>query len=1074
MGGVIIFVVPELGIVSEEYYTLCPMNKNELCETISRSTKKTTTQVQTVVSVFMDLIQQSVISGKKVTLQGFGTFSTKKRSARTGRTFDGVEINIPAAEVPIFRPSNGLKAEVRNRDLSAYFLKFWDSYKKITGKLTRIYRKGKIIGEYDFSDEEFLVMIALLNVAIKEKDITLFGDRFAFSTLLEISKRWKNDENNKNGRTAFMPFVTTILTGQTHKHQYIYRIVTEFVNQMIRKGIVSEASYSQKKYYATLMMHALAPRDSIYSLFNLCYNVFKEDLGFKYDTKNNGWIVEMVAEELRKSFSKVGGDENKAVQIGSNIYFIQIGLKSFALHDDMHKEFEQILHKVFSTINQLFYNDSFMPNKRSRIEKLLLNWWNETISGSKVLSSSESSCNTVVGQSKVYAKYILSRKRNGVQLYIPPILLDSIEDQIVITTYVDGAALLPIEMHTRKGEMFVETTEMMSDLNGLLVNSSKSQIDLRVVVKLNGKQIYDSIDKLKREFILFDDSNEIKTPVALSSNYTLYSRDIDSFGEYADKIHTIGNNLYNIYPNVGDILSSGLQKVFFIDKTNDTARGVNNIILIGNKNDAVWRSPSGESFKVFSSNINLLVSKTFNPHSLEIRCDGNRQNLSRVGFEVLNDGSKIYNLLKTGIVINGKPSQIEVYSYEKQKALLVESVYVLQGLKIQYNKQLYYGDMFVKTIVSCGDQDNTIEWINISKEMTMPYAEGILSFFVPRLEWRINNGEWNCRELKNISWFKDVIRDGDYLEVQAPNRITEIYLKTSDGKKHSVRMSDQNLYPIGRDIYAREKEKCISVYASVQLNSDSKLDFPLFHLATTEYFKEDPVSEIKGSYFWRIENQFVGSAGSSFKLVVKKNGNTLKAINLPLVDKVLDELTSCFQDFGDYLLTVEKRDGKSIFGGFQVIWQKKVTVDHPETIRFKGKKLHLSEARLSGMATFVRLGPQYDVRHLKFDESLSDDLTKKYTGQLFEDGKEVLWMFDEHWNKEEINPVIIEFRNNTSAFITPKSEEAFYYNKWEKRIANRPDDKKTKYDNKLRKSIYFEDNSHYHFIEFFKFVEEDV
>ena len=124
-------------------------------------------------------------------------------------------------------------------------------------------------------------------------------------------------------------------------------------------------------------------------------------------------------------------------------------------------------------------------------------------------------------------------------LYVPPILLDSIEDDVVITTYVEGIESLSKTPFTRKGEMFVETTEAESDLNVLLGNSRSASIDIRVVVKINGKQIYDSSNKLKRDFILFDDINETKASVNPSSNYTLYSRDIDGLGDLDNSVHTL-------------------------------------------------------------------------------------------------------------------------------------------------------------------------------------------------------------------------------------------------------------------------------------------------------------------------------------------------------------------------------------------------------------------------------------------------------------------------------------------------------------------------------------------------------
>lgn len=1047
------------------------MNKNELCEIISQKTKKTTKQVQTVVSELLDLIQQSVILGEKVTLQGFGTVTSKKRPARIMRSFTGDTIRVQSTQIPVFRFSPSLKTAIKERNISLDSLKIIDICTKIRGKIPKIIQRGKIIGEYEFSEQEFKVMVDLLSLAVEMDNITLFGDKFAFSTLIEICKQWKIED--KDSQSGLWYHLSRKLN-QNNDNKF-RSTVTGLIDKITKSNAATEAFNTPKKYYATLMMHALAPKSSVYSLFDLCFNVFKKDLGFNFDKEENGWIIRKIARELREVFSMTRGDENKSVRIGSSQYFIQIGLRCLALHDGMNKEFEHLLYTIFTTINQLFHNDYNIPNKRSRIDNLLREWWQERLFGSEIYPSAISHRNNVERQSKVYAKYILNRKRNRVMLYVPPILLDSIEDNVVITTYVEGIESLSKTPFTRKGEMFVETTEAESDLNVLLGSSHSANIDIRVVIKINGKQIYDSSNKLKRDFILFDEINETKASVNPSSNYTLYSRDIDSLGDLDNIVHTIGENLYNIYPRIGDILSIGNRKVFFVERAGGTSHGTYDILLVGNKQNIVWHSSFGALYKVFTPKINLIVPGTYNVHSLEIRCEEYRQNLSRLEYETLDDGTKIFDLCELGIVTNGKPTMIEIYSHQKKKMILKESVYLLKSLAVKFDERLYYGDMPMKATVTVFGKESTYNWDNICNQVLIPFMAGQFRIPVPLLQWRINDREWNCREMKNIRWFKELLRDGDFLEIQASAAKTELFFTTIDEERHAIEKNKQNLFFLGRAIYAREKEEKISVYASAQFYDNSIVDCLLFHLSTKEHFVEVPILEANGSYFWNIENSFVGSSESKFKLIVKRDEKELIALPLPPTNKVLDELLPYFDRPGNYGLSVLVSNGKSIFGGFkEPLWQKNMTIDHPETIRLKGKKLLLSGAILQGEGIAVSFVPHYEIRYLKFDDTKSDEMAQIFTGLLFKDGNEVEYMYDEDGNKEEINPVIIEFRDKSSAYINPKSEEAFYYNKWERGIANRTDNKKTKYDSTLNKSVYFEDNSHYHNIDYFNFIEKNV
>ncbi len=90
------------------------MNKAELVEAIAKDAKITKSQAQNALDSFTKNVEKSLKKGKKVTLVGFGTFSTSKRAARTGRNPQtGKPIRIPARRVARFAPGKALKDSVR-------------------------------------------------------------------------------------------------------------------------------------------------------------------------------------------------------------------------------------------------------------------------------------------------------------------------------------------------------------------------------------------------------------------------------------------------------------------------------------------------------------------------------------------------------------------------------------------------------------------------------------------------------------------------------------------------------------------------------------------------------------------------------------------------------------------------------------------------------------------------------------------------------------------------------------------------------------------------------------------------
>ena len=89
------------------------MNKNELAEAISNETGLTKVKSTEVVTSIVNTITNALKNGEKVTISGFGTWSTTKREARKGRNpKTGEEINIPSKNVAKFKAGNDLNKTV--------------------------------------------------------------------------------------------------------------------------------------------------------------------------------------------------------------------------------------------------------------------------------------------------------------------------------------------------------------------------------------------------------------------------------------------------------------------------------------------------------------------------------------------------------------------------------------------------------------------------------------------------------------------------------------------------------------------------------------------------------------------------------------------------------------------------------------------------------------------------------------------------------------------------------------------------------------------------------------------------
>jgi DNA-binding protein HU-beta len=89
------------------------VNKRDLVGKIAVDASLTRAQAARALDAFLEGIQTSLVSGKRVTLSGFGTFGVSHRKARQVRNpRNGHSMVIAAKRVPRFAPGAELKTAI--------------------------------------------------------------------------------------------------------------------------------------------------------------------------------------------------------------------------------------------------------------------------------------------------------------------------------------------------------------------------------------------------------------------------------------------------------------------------------------------------------------------------------------------------------------------------------------------------------------------------------------------------------------------------------------------------------------------------------------------------------------------------------------------------------------------------------------------------------------------------------------------------------------------------------------------------------------------------------------------------
>ena len=86
------------------------MTKAELVDEVARVVGLTKKQAETIVNIVFDSIVESLRSGQKIELRGFGSFRLRSRKSRTGRNpKTGERVEVPSKKIPYFKPGKELK-----------------------------------------------------------------------------------------------------------------------------------------------------------------------------------------------------------------------------------------------------------------------------------------------------------------------------------------------------------------------------------------------------------------------------------------------------------------------------------------------------------------------------------------------------------------------------------------------------------------------------------------------------------------------------------------------------------------------------------------------------------------------------------------------------------------------------------------------------------------------------------------------------------------------------------------------------------------------------------------------------
>ena len=211
--------------------------------------------------------------------------------------------------------------------------------------------KLEFVGNYVFTEEELSIIyddvgrqLRYISSERGEHLPSLFHEML-FVALVNLAKEWNSEED------AFLEFVYRRLLG-TNGNGKVYTQITCAIQNLFDEEKIFLLKSFTKKYYTSICCHAFAPIASTNAFFDLCWEIYCNDLNQNYIPQDKSF--EMVADSLKNKFANIK-TEDDGFQIGGKIYVLRAGIKGLVL--DYKDKFVKLFDETIEIINSLFYGE---------------------------------------------------------------------------------------------------------------------------------------------------------------------------------------------------------------------------------------------------------------------------------------------------------------------------------------------------------------------------------------------------------------------------------------------------------------------------------------------------------------------------------------------------------------------------------------------------------------------------------------------------------------------------------------------------------------------------------------------
>lgn len=906
-----------------------------------------------------------------------------------------------------------------------------------------------LVGEYEPTDEEKILLYQSAQETAQayltpHGRVTQKSQVVLFVATIQMLKTWKQTVGTEDESTTFWNDIYAYygIKAENHSEQQIIKLYASFrkaTKDTLMRYKRFFAPEQTMRYYTTLLLHAFAPKPSMEALFRILFNFYAKELDFQYfsnDVAYKTFVKGMRArwEKDKKSSVHIKSD---AVNSGLRMLFTNRAGYMAVLSDQIVQKMDALLRGESSSFSQNHYLD------------ILLEEWYQKLSSTEKTDFGGRKKGQIVefvatSRNTISVQWGIEQEKVGLIIHRIR-LMEAISAKPEVLIYQTGKEIARrfltvhgTELSCTTGYLFVPLEETEYDFN--------EKSDVHLTIKLNGNDFYHSADKLRRNYVLFNEKGqESQAKEGANILFCPSTSQLQGIDDYLQLPHL--GQLFRLALHESSHVTLDNMEIYLGKECVNSFHHYTSVKPL----QGIRGEYSGQEVLLFSQAFLLTISLPKDENDLKYHVVIDKERYSATKMKHNAQGDIVITIPRE----DDAPHSIRVIDISTQMVKYQFLYSILEGCQWNYSKNTFrYQKDVVEGTLILSDNPQKVQLPVFSALNDMIFQPVGISFSIrlsPPLVY-CEMEERNAFTLTEFMWFEDFQR-GSVLSLTLPSqfksRITlgEKEVFSGDGKKFEL---GNRLYGGG---HVQQEEKLQLEWSNgVELNT---------HLLTTVVFQEKfikpPITFREEMIYWHYEGNYIGPSHSEFLLSLQLPSGEIHKETLK--NKNSDLLKDEFFPLGSYLYQISV-EIEELFSAVEekTIHEDYLITGHPNALKVMDVEFHLTSGNYWDIdeecykKSFIRYQAAL-IKNLEYiGESCPNGETAEYPYyrgtlcyvnpygklQTFNQGRKAGY--------EEINPLHLWVVNDYLLILLAETEDGLMMDKFHGTIFNRSPDKHQTYE----------------------------